>query len=45
VYFRLDDGPTQSLEIRKATLTKQDALDAIQEHVKFRGGIVGEYEL
>jgi hypothetical protein len=45
VYFRLDDGPTQSIEVKKATLTKQDALDAIQEHINFRSGIIGEYEL
>jgi len=45
VYFRLDDGPTQSIEVRKAELTRQDALDAIEQHVKFRSGIIGEYEL
>jgi len=45
VYFRLEDGPTQSIEVRKAELTKKDALAAIEEHVKFRSGIVGEYEL
>ena len=45
VYFRLDDGPTQSIEVKKATLTREDALAAIQEHIKFRSGIIGEYEL
>jgi hypothetical protein len=45
VYFRLDDGPTQSIEVKKATLTREDAIAAIQEHVKFRSGIIGEYEL
>jgi len=45
VYFRLDDGPTQSIEVKKATITKQDAQDAIEEHIKFRSGIVGSYEV
>jgi hypothetical protein len=45
VYFRLDDGPTQSIEVKKATLTREDAIAAIEEHVKFRSGIIGEYEL
>ena len=45
VYFRLDDGPTQSIEVKKATLTREDAIAAIQEHIKFRSGIIGEYEL
>jgi len=45
VYFRLDDGPTQSIEVPKRELTRQDALDAISEHIKFRSGIIGEYEL
>ena len=45
VYFRLDDGPTQSIEVPKRELTRQDALDAIEQHVKFRSGIIGEYEL
>ena len=45
VYFRVDDGPTQSIEVRKATLTKKDAQDAIQAHLDFRDSIIGEYEV
>ena len=45
VYFRLDSGPTQSIEVRKSELTQKDALAAIEEHIKFRSGIIGEYEL
>ena len=44
VYFRVDDGPTQSIEVRKTTLTKKDAQDAIQTHLDFRDSIIGTYE-
>jgi len=45
VYFRLEDGPTQSLEIPMATLTREDALEAILKHIKWRESIIGETEL
>lgn len=45
IYFRVDDGPTQTIEVPGETLSQDDALAAIKAHLAFKGGIVGQYEL
>jgi len=45
VYYRIDGGPTQSLEVPLAEITRETALEAIAAHLKWRDSIIGESEL
>jgi len=45
VYYRVEGGPTQSLEVPLAEITREDALEAIAAHLKWKESIIGETEL
>jgi hypothetical protein len=45
VIFRVDNGLTERLEIPMATLTREDAIEAILKHLKWKESIIGETEL
>ena len=45
VYYRVENGPTQKLEIPMATITRGDAIETILKHETWKSGIVGVEEI
>ena len=45
VYFRVDDGPTDTIQVPKAELTSEDALAAIHTYIKWKSSLTKVYEV
>ena len=44
VFYSVDDGPVERLEVAKAELTQEDAVEAIKAHIAWKQSIIGTYE-
>ena len=45
VYYRVEGGPMEHIEIPMAEITRETALEAILKHQKWKESIIGETEL